>query len=86
MLFYIASMLKPLISSLDKTEIRSFKWIEHKPLEATPEAAAAVVLGRCLGTLGPPHSPCAHEAPILLFPLLASALPDPVAGQEVTED
>lgn len=65
--FYIASTLKPLLSSLDKTEIWSFKWVEHRPLEITPAAIAAVVPGRCSGTPGPSH-PRAHKAPVLLPP------------------
>lgn len=81
-LFYIASMLKPLISSLGKTEIWSFKCTEYKPLEITPEAIAAAALGKCWGTLGPPQ-PRAHEAPILLSPPPASAAPEPAAGKDV---
>lgn len=81
-LFYIASMLKPLISSLGKTEIWSFKCTEYKPLEITPEAIAAAALGKCWRTLGPPQ-PCAHEAPILLSLPPASAAPDPAAGNDV---
>lgn len=75
-LFYTASMLKPLISSVDKTEIWSFKWMEGKPLGIALKAIAAAVLGRCWGHQ---HLPT-EEARILLLPPPAAAVPDPAAG------
>lgn len=69
--FYTASMLKPLISSLDKTEIWSFKWTECKVLGTALKAVA--LPGRCWGHL-------LNEAQILLLPPLAGTVLDPAPG------
>lgn len=61
-LFYRASMLKPTISSLDKTEIWSFKWIGYNPLEITPKAK----LQQHWEGAGNTRTSSAHEALILL--------------------